>query len=270
MAGSATDGPGVAGRQSDPSAQPGAQRLLADLDFSGVPAPGPARERADAVRNRERVLQAARRLFRERDPRTVTMEELARAAGVGRATLYRRYRDPAAVAMALLDEHERRLQERLIRGEPPLGPGAPPQERLCAFYAAMVELLEEHLPLALGGETGAARFRTGAYGFWHLHVRILLTSAGADDPEALADTLLAPLAPELYQHQRQERGLDPERIVGSLGQLARAVLAGPTPPDDRPVSGHLGNGHRADHHGGRDGRRGEGNDRQGFGAAAAG
>ncbi|MEU7588893.1 helix-turn-helix domain-containing protein [Micromonospora sp. NPDC049230] len=195
------------------------------------------RERADAVRNRERVLQSARRLFRERDPRTVTMEDLARAAGVGRATLYRRYRDPAAVAVALLDEHERRLQERLIRGEPPLGPGAPPEQRLCAFYAAMVELLEEHLPLALGGEAGAARFRTGAYNFWHLHVRVLLVAAGAPDPETLADALLAPLAPELYQHQRRERGLTPERITRSLDGLARAALARVTPDGGHHTNG---------------------------------
>ena len=52
-------------------------------------------------------------------------------------------RDPAEVAVALLDEHERRLQEQLLRGDPPLGPGAPPVQRLTAFYAATVELLEE-------------------------------------------------------------------------------------------------------------------------------
>ena len=189
----------------------------------------PTRERADAARNRERVLAAAQRLFREKDPRAVTMDDLARAAGIGRATLYRRYRDTGEVAVALLDEHERRLQEQLIRGPAPLGPGAGPEERLRAFYAAMVELLEEHLPLALGGETGAARFRTGAYGFWSLHVRSLLVAAGTSDPDALVDVLLAPLAPELYQHQRQ-RGLRPDRITQSLGRLAHAMLShGPEP-----------------------------------------
>ncbi|WP_035855970.1 TetR/AcrR family transcriptional regulator [Cryptosporangium arvum] len=180
-------------------------------------------ERADAARNRARVLDAARRLFREKDPRAVTMEDLARAAGIGRATLYRRYRDPAEVALALLDEHERELQERLIRGEPPLGPGASPAERLAAFYAAMVELLDEHLPLALGGETGAARFRTGAYGFWSAHVRSLLVAAGTPGPDALVDVLLAPLAPELYQHQR-DRGEDRAAITAALDRLARAML----------------------------------------------
>src|SRR5215218_247382 len=102
------------------------------------------------------------------------MDDIARTAGVGRATLYRRYPDVGSVAEALLDEHERALQEQLLRGDPPLGPGAPPADRLAAFYRAMVALLDEHLPLVLGADAGAARFEVGSYGFWRAHVRALL------------------------------------------------------------------------------------------------
>ncbi|MGW5053678.1 TetR/AcrR family transcriptional regulator [Actinokineospora sp. NPDC004072] len=184
----------------------------------------PPRERADAARNRAKVLAAAEELFAQRRP--VTMEEIARAAGVGRGTLYRRYPDVAAIALALLDEHERRLQEHLMAGPPPLGPGAPPPERLAAFYAAMVDLLEDHGHLALGAETGRARFTTGAYAFWRAHVRSLLVAAAVPAPDALADALLAPLAPELYDHQRRERGLTPEEITAGLRRIAASVLAG--------------------------------------------
>lgn len=152
---------------------------------------GVPRERADAARNRERVLVAAERLFATTDPTSVTMGDIARAAGVGRATLYRRFPDPASVAVALLDEHEKRLQHRLISGPPPLGPGAPPADRLAAFYAAMVDLLDQHLPLALGAECGSARFSTGAYGFWRLHIRSLLVEADVPDPDTVVDALLA-------------------------------------------------------------------------------
>lgn len=191
---------------------------------AGQPA---GRLRADAARNREKVLAAAERLFADRDPRTITMEDIARAAGVGRATLYRRYPNPAAVAVALLDEHERRLQERIIRGAPPLGPGAPAAERLAAFYAAMVDLLEGHLHLALGGETGSARFHTGAYGFWRLHVRALLADGDPPVTDAAIDLLLAPLAPELYQFQRHELGLSRQQVTDSLGALAHRFLGQP-------------------------------------------
>ncbi|SHN74822.1 TetR/AcrR family transcriptional regulator [Cryptosporangium aurantiacum] len=184
------------------------------------------RERADAARNRERVLRAAERLFTERDPVTVTMEDVARAAGVGRATLYRRYPDPAAIAVALLDEHEHALQERLISGPPPLGPGAPAADRLAAFYAAMVDLLEHHLPLALGAETGSARFAIGAYGFWRTHVHALLVDAGVPFEDATVDALLAPLAPELYRYQRFERNQSPAQVTGALRRLAERMLTG--------------------------------------------
>jgi AcrR family transcriptional regulator len=179
-------------------------------------------ERADAARNRQRVLTAAEQLFTK--PGTVTMEDIARAAGVGRATLYRRYPNPGSIALALLDEHERRLQEALISGPPPLGPGAAPADRLTAFYAAMIDLLDRHLHLALHGETGPARFATGAYGFWRAHVRSLLVAAGVSKPDALVDILLAPLAPELYQFQR-DRGLSPEQIKSALTHLAERTLA---------------------------------------------
>jgi AcrR family transcriptional regulator len=181
------------------------------------------RERADAARNRARVLDAAGRLLAERDGRAVTMEQIAAAAGVGKATLYRRYPDVASIAVALLDEHERTLQDRLLHGPPPLGPGAPPAERLAAFYRAMVELLERHGHLALAAETGARRYATGAHRAWSLHVGTLLAEAGVDDSPALVDALLAPLAPDLFAHQRASRR-SARAIADGLETLARRVL----------------------------------------------
>jgi AcrR family transcriptional regulator len=184
----------------------------------------PPAERADAARNRARVLAAAAELFRSReDPRAVTMDDIARAAGVGRATLYRRYPDVGSIAEALLGEDERELQERLMRGAPPLGPGAPPAERLAAFYAAMVEHLDRHLPLVLAIDAGAARFAVGSYGFWRAHVRSLLVEARVPDPDALVDVLLAPLAGEVFRYQRAS-GMTAAQVAAALGLLAGRVL----------------------------------------------
>ena len=72
-------------------------RRVSDLLGDG----GGTSERADAARNRARILTAAEELFAERGAATVTMEDIARAAGVGRGTLYRRYPDRAAIATAL-------------------------------------------------------------------------------------------------------------------------------------------------------------------------
>ena len=192
-----------------------------ELPLAGSP---PRSERADAARNRARVLEAAAALFEERDGREVTMEQIAAAAGVGKGTLYRRYPDVPSIAVALLDEHERELQERLLRGRPPLGPGAPPGERLAAFYRAMVDLLERHGHLALAAETGERRYGTGAYRAWTLYVNALLADAGMGGHPALADVLLAPLAPDVFAHQRAA-GLSAKRIARDLGVLARKTLA---------------------------------------------
>ena len=181
-------------------------------------------ERADAARNRAKVLAAAERVFAERDPRLVTMTDIAKAARIGRATLYRRYPDPASVAVALLDEHERLLQEQLLFGRPPLGPGASPADRLGAFYQAMVDLLDRHLHLVLGAQTGHSRLVTGVYQFWRAHVRYLVSESGVGDPVSLGDILLAPLAPEVYRSQRFDVGLTKTQIVDALVLMAARLL----------------------------------------------
>jgi AcrR family transcriptional regulator len=191
--------------------------------MSSISSP-PGHERADAARNRARVLTAAERLFCTFDPQEITMDRIAKEAGVGRATLYRRYPDVASIAVALLDEHERLLQSQLLTGPPPLGPGAKPSERLAAFYGAMIDLLDKHLHLVLGAETGKARLRTGAYGFWRVHVRSLLVAADEQYPDALIDSLLAPLAPEVFRYQRRVRNLSTAEISAALGQLAHRLL----------------------------------------------
>ncbi len=135
------------------------------------------RERADAVRNRERILSVAAAMLAERGAGNVTMDDIASAAGVGKGTLYRRFGDQAGLALALLEEHEIRLQAAVLHGPPPLGPGATPGERLVGFLGALADLLEAHLDLYLRSEAGAARYRSGTYAFWRLHIRVLVEAA---------------------------------------------------------------------------------------------
>jgi AcrR family transcriptional regulator len=190
--------------------------------------PSPRAERADAARNRERILQAAERLFAERGVETVSMDAIAEAAGVGKATLFRRFGDRAGLALALLDAKERDLQGLMLRGDPPLGPGAPAEERLVAFLDALIDLLEAHTDLVVASETAppGARYRSGLYATYHMHVRVLIAEArGADaDADALAELLLAPLAGEHYRHLRRERGMPVERIKAATADLARGLL----------------------------------------------
>ncbi|MFJ1759601.1 TetR/AcrR family transcriptional regulator [Amycolatopsis sp. NPDC088138] len=186
----------------------------------------PVRERADAARNRIRVLTAAETLFAERGVDAVTMDDVAAAAGVGKGTLYRRFGDKGGLAMALLGERERELQQRILTGPPPLGPDAPPADRLAAFIEAYLELLGRQLDLVLLSETATtgARFRTGAHTLWRSHCRHLLETGGATDPEIAADVLLAALSAEQVRHWLHDRELGPEALTKSLVGLTRTWL----------------------------------------------
>jgi AcrR family transcriptional regulator len=76
--------------------------------------------RADARRNREQIIGAARSLFAERGPE-VPMEEIARTAGVGVGTLYRRFPDRDELIRAVSVDNFQRLRElaRMIEDEEP-------------------------------------------------------------------------------------------------------------------------------------------------------
>jgi len=190
-----------------------------------APLAGTRPERADAARNRARILEAARALFAERGPAEVTLEEVAKAAGVGKATLFRRFGDRGALFLALLDEHERDLQDAVLRGEPPLGPGAPPRRRLLAFLDALLALSLEHRDLLLASETArpGARLQTGAYAFWHRHLSVLLGELEAKgDPDLLAHLLLAAFDAELLTALR-DQGRDEVGVRAAIRSLALAI-----------------------------------------------
>jgi len=109
-------------------------------------------ERADAARNRLKVLAAAERLFADRGAANVSMDDVAAAAGVGKGTLFRRFGDRAGLARALLSDREGAFQEALIRGPAPLGPGVPAMERLVAFGRGLLALFDAHGDLLVAAE----------------------------------------------------------------------------------------------------------------------
>ena len=122
------------------------------------------------------MLDAARRLFDAHGVTAVTMSDVAREAGVAKGTIFHRFGDRQGLAQALVDDAERALQDDLLRGPPPLGPGAPPEERLLAFLDALLTLGIEQRDLLLEIDSAgpAARHRTGAYRAWLQHVTLLL------------------------------------------------------------------------------------------------
>ena len=180
-------------------------------------------ERADAARNRARILAAAAQLVAERGIERVSMDDVARAACVGTGTLYRRFGDRAGLALALLDENERVFQDAVIAGPPPLGPGAPAAARLRAFGEHYLELVERHAPLMLAGAP-PGHAPPGPFQLYATHLAILLRQAAPHvDPEFTAHALLATLAPGRHLHARETLDWPMERLRDGWRALVDAL-----------------------------------------------
>eukprot|EP01032_Pedospumella_encystans_P037883 gene37883-42908_t len=105
---------------------------------------GPPPERSDAARNREALLRAATDLVDHCGVEAVTMDAVAARAGVGKGTVYRRFESREGLMAALLNHSETAWQASVLSGPPPLGPGAPPMERLLAFGRSRIETNLKH------------------------------------------------------------------------------------------------------------------------------
>jgi AcrR family transcriptional regulator len=93
----------------------------------------------------DRILEAAAELFADRGVETVGMNDIARAAGCSRATLYRYYPSREALHTAYVHRHARAVNRQLAE----LVAGiADPQERLLAALTHALRLVRENPALA--------------------------------------------------------------------------------------------------------------------------
>ncbi|MFD5629884.1 MULTISPECIES: TetR/AcrR family transcriptional regulator [unclassified Streptomyces] len=177
--------------------------------------------RADAARNRARLLEAAARLVEERGAANVTMEDVACAAAVGKGTVFRRFGDRTGLLTALLDHTEQRFQAGFLSGPAPLGPGASPVERLHAFGCASLRQTSEQLDLYLAAEPDAGhRFSSAPYRVRLMHVTMLLRSAVPEaDTDLIAQTLMGYLDPARIHHLTRQCGMPIERLESGWRDL---------------------------------------------------
>ncbi|HUQ00327.1 MAG TPA: helix-turn-helix domain-containing protein [Aeromicrobium sp.] len=186
----------------------------------------PPRERRDAARNREALLCAARRLVEDKGVEAVTMDALAEEAGVGKGTVFRRFESRAGLMAALVNEFEIDWQAAVLSGPPPLGPGAPPMERLLAMGRSRMELNLTHAQLM---EAAGWQLTHGhaAHSFIAMHTRHLLGELGVrGDIQVLATALIAPLSAALLMQQIEVEGLDLDRIHAGWADLVQRVVDG--------------------------------------------
>ncbi|MFE8018141.1 TetR/AcrR family transcriptional regulator [Streptomyces antibioticus] len=112
------------------------------------------RPRADALRNRERIVTAAREMFVELGP-DVPLDDIARRAGVGNATVYRNFPDRDAlvreVVCSVLDRTVQAGQLALAESGDAFGAlerfvHAAADERISALCPMVASTFDQHHP----------------------------------------------------------------------------------------------------------------------------
>lgn len=195
-----------------------------------------ARLRKDAAApplpTRERVLELALDLVRQRGDAEISLVDLAAAAGLSRQMLYVLFGSRAGLLMAMVDHLDARsgAGERLAS----LRTSMPPAQAFGPYLRAWFDYLPVVLPVARALSVAAARGDADAAAAWGSRLDKLRTgftlmaralrAAGVLKagwtPETAADWILALTHIDLWQHLVVEAGWKPaahvDRIVATL------------------------------------------------------
>ena len=114
--------------------------------------PAGRKPRADGQRNRERLMQAAKAAFADIGPE-VSLDEIARRAGVGIGTLYRHFPTRDAIVEAVYRREVQQLADAATRLSDTLPPGEALHEwmRLFVDYIATKKVIGSALGAVVGG-----------------------------------------------------------------------------------------------------------------------
>jgi AcrR family transcriptional regulator len=158
------------------------------------------------------------------------MASVLTSTSPGKATVFHRFGSRAELMQAVAHERLEELRIAILEGPAPLGPGAPPLDRLKAFLDAVVTHASRSLGLFSAQEHAALTSKTvreenPIYVFWHGHIAGLLASAAGPELDAdfqahliLAGLHAAPIGRLLRDGQA-------DRVAASLRQLADALLS---------------------------------------------
>ncbi|MET9556202.1 TetR/AcrR family transcriptional regulator [Streptomyces sp. NPDC006645] len=190
--------------------------------------------RKDAARNRAAALSAADDLFaRCESPESVTMADIAAAAGVGKATLFRAFGDRTGLIHALYAARLEPVATAIEEGPPPLGPRTPPLRRVPALLDAVLcfKLDNRHLALALEGIGGDSPYQAAHYQRWHSTLQAVLDQIpGFSGGDFTAHALLAAVRADLVEHLAGRQGVSRERMRADLASFTAKVLDVGAPP----------------------------------------
>jgi AcrR family transcriptional regulator len=190
---------------------------------------------SNAADTRERILETAWPLVRERGVSAVTVADIAAAAGVSRQLVYVHFASRAGLLVALARHHDERSG---FRGRALATRELPPVAALEALLRAWCEYVPDILPVAqaleaaaIAGEEGATAWRDR---MGELHDALAVAMRRLDEEGALApgwtaataaDWAWARIQPGSWRALVSERGWAPADYVGrTVGSIVAEVV----------------------------------------------
>ncbi|KHL93786.1 hypothetical protein QW71_21825 [Paenibacillus sp. IHB B 3415] len=194
-----------------------------------VNADNAAKEPADPYM--QRILEAARQLFTESGLEAVSMYGIAKRAGIGQGSLYRRFTDKGEICSALLLDST----EQFLSGmEQQLAASAGETAALAHLQSSIeqvvgfIEQYAELLNMIKSEFTGKKQLTQFEHPFFLRLGRImseLLHRASANgeiigiDPRFAATALISVLSPDLYLYEQKRNGSSKEEISRGIVAL---------------------------------------------------
>lgn len=186
-------------------------------------------ERRDAAENRQRILNAAIKLFKQNGVEQVSMNQIANEAHVGSGTLYRRYRNKSELCLDLIKDNVDLLFDN-IETYLEQNQSIPPSERLKGILRLFICFREKKAQLLIGVEYSSsvnqlsAKMQSPIFTevhqlFVELFNEMKTIEQNHYDSVFRADMLLTALSRDYYSFQREVRGYSPEMILEQLSLL---------------------------------------------------
>ncbi|MFC5407404.1 TetR/AcrR family transcriptional regulator [Cohnella soli] len=195
------------------------------------------RERSDAVEHRKLILQTAAQLFHQYGVQPVSMHQIAKTAGIGQATLYRRYAHKGDLCLDMLQDFGKTLLadlETYLEDNRDL----PPVERLSGIINHWIDAMEEQSELILEMESKMSCndkngnfFLSPIYRYFRSKISAIVSEIATAKPTPLVDCdfaahlIICSMSPIGYFHLKQEKNLTVDEMKQQYRRLNLLCLS---------------------------------------------
>ncbi|VDC28080.1 TetR/AcrR family transcriptional regulator [Filibacter tadaridae] len=184
----------------------------------------------NAEKYRNRIVTASKKLFAEHGIENVTMHQIAKAATIGQATLYRRYSHKGEICMEILSSNTQSFLKELDLLLTSTEKTLTPLEQLDNVITKIADYIDDKasmlviIKIEYSRELQLLQFHHPIFLYLHKIISDLYTKS-INNGEIVklqttltAHTLVAALSPDLFLHQKNVMGFSKEEILAGIRQ----------------------------------------------------